>query len=155
MRKDTHGHVFTLCETFPRLWSFSWAVTFDPWPGGDKPVRGQSTRLAANGDYAIKLLVNLSARNRSKCHERLFEGARPCASGDEGGRELQLSLEDELGLMISWGNYPDMASTEVSEDAHFPQVMRSWRPDRTGTGSGLRHDLRLIRGDQCGAQEAR
>lgn len=23
-----------------------------------------------------------------------------------------------------------MASTAVSEDAHFPPVMRSWRPDR-------------------------
>lgn len=51
-----------------------------PVPCGDQSVRGQSTRLAANGDYTIKLLVNLLAQNRSKCHERLLEGARPRGS---------------------------------------------------------------------------
>lgn len=47
--------------------------------GGDKSLREQSSRLA-DGDYTIKLLVNLLARNRSKCHERCIGGPRPQGS---------------------------------------------------------------------------
>lgn len=63
------------------------------------------------GDYTIKLLVNLLARNRSKCLDRLLKGARPRALGDEARRsraragiQLQLSLEDKLGVddIMGW-----------------------------------------------------
>lgn len=64
MSKGTRGYVFTLQE----MQSFSWAATFDLWP--HKSVRGQSSRLGDDGDYTIKILVNLLARNKSKCPER-------------------------------------------------------------------------------------